>query len=256
MGRKWSDKMLRSLKDIQTYKIHAADGNIGSVHSFLFDEMNWIIRYLVVDIGGWLPGRKVLISPLEIKKADGEEKSLYIALTKKQIQESPDIDKDKPVSREKRLEIRKHNWPVYWEPTGMPSYIFTNLPPPEMQEEEKSRSNEEKGVSHIRSTKEVMGYHIGAKDGEIGHVDDFIVESETSWNVRYLVVDTKNWLPGKKVLISPQWVENISWTLRKVFVDLLRENIKNSPEFDPSEPVNREYENMLYDYYGRPKYWG
>ncbi len=86
-------------------------------------------------------------------------------------------------------------------------------------------------------------------------MDDFVAETETAWNIRYIVVDTRNWLPGRKVLVSPHWAHKISWALKKVFVDHMRDKIKSSPEFDPSEPVNRKYEDILYDYYGRPKYW-
>jgi hypothetical protein len=247
--------MLRSLKDIQTYKIHAADGDIGSVHSFLFDDQDWIIRYLVVDLGRWLPGRKVLVSPKEIKRADGENKFLILALTKKEIEKSPDIEKDKPVYWEKELEVQQYGWPVYWEPSGMPSYMFANPPSPKNEEEKEPNVHEKKDTSHLRSTKEVIGYRIGARDGEIGHVEDFIVENQDPWKIRYIVVDTRKWLLGRKVLISPQWAEVISWAFKTVFVDLSQENIKNSPHFDPSEPVNRDYENKLYDYYGRRKYW-
>jgi hypothetical protein len=108
---------------------------------------------------------------------------------------------------------------------------------------------------HLRSTREVIGYHIQARDGEIGHVDDFIVDDE-NWIIRYLIVDTRNWLPGRKVLVAPAWVEEINWVERKIQIDLSRNTIKNSPEFDPRTPINREYENQLYDYYGRPYYWG
>ena len=104
------------------------------------------------------------------------------------------------------------------------------------------------------STKEVSGYHIHAFDGSIGHVDDFIVDDE-SWVIRFLVVDTKNWLPGRKVLIAPLWVDAIDWESRQVRVDMTMEAVKNAPEFDPEAPINREYEERLYDYHGRPKYW-
>ena len=99
-----------------------------------------------------------------------------------------------------------------------------------------------------------MGYYIKTTDGEVGHVDDLIVDDET-WGFRYMVVDTRNWLPGRKVLISVEWIESVSWLENEVQVDVASEAIKNSPEFDPSQPVNREYEMVLYDYYGRPKYW-
>ena len=113
----------------------------------------------------------------------------------------------------------------------------------------------ETGDPHLRSAREVAGYHIQASDGSIGHVEDFIVDDAT-WDLCYLVVDTGNWLPGRKVLISPQWVvEPISWIESTVNVVLTREQVKESPVFDPTAPVNREYETRLYDYYGRPTYW-
>ena len=106
----------------------------------------------------------------------------------------------------------------------------------------------------MRSIDEVTGYYMQAPDGEVGYLDDFIVDDK-NWTIRYIVLDTRKWLPGKKVLISPQWINRISWSDGKVFLDLDRESIKESPEYDPSLPVNRQYEERLYDFYGRPKYW-
>jgi hypothetical protein len=107
---------------------------------------------------------------------------------------------------------------------------------------------------HLRSAEEVRGYHIQATDHEIGHVEDYIVD-DVSWSIRYMVVDTRNWLPGKKVIISPSWIGFVDWCNRSVEVLLTREEVKESPEYDPLTPVNREYEVRLYDFYGRPKYW-
>jgi len=113
----------------------------------------------------------------------------------------------------------------------------------------------EDGDPHLRSAGEVTGYRLQARDGEIGHVKDFIVD-DRAWNIRYMVVDTRNWLPGsRKVLISPDWITSIDWLERKVAVDLNVKEIKESPEYDPSAPVNREYEARLYNFYGQPKYW-
>jgi hypothetical protein len=100
----------------------------------------------------------------------------------------------------------------------------------------------------------VTGYHIEAVDGEIGHVAGFLMDDE-NWATRYLEVSTRNWWPGKKVLISPGWVEKVSWTEAKVYVALSRESIRNAPEYDDSMPVTREYENRLHLHYGRPPYW-
>jgi hypothetical protein len=117
------------------------------------------------------------------------------------------------------------------------------------------KRQEEEGNPHLRSSREVIGYYIRALDGEIGHVEDFIVEDET-WVIRYVVVDTKNWLPwGKNVIVSPSWIERVDWADERVIVDLKKDIIEKSPDFDASKPVNREYEVRLYDYYGRPVYW-
>jgi hypothetical protein len=123
-----------------------------------------------------------------------------------------------------------------------------------VQAQARAASAQQEKEHHLRSTREVIGYHIQARDGEIGHVEDFIADDQT-WAIQYMVVDTRNWLPGRKVLIAPAWIEKVDWLERLVHVDLLRETIQNSPEFDPSAPVNRAYEVRLYDYYGRPKYW-
>jgi hypothetical protein len=113
---------------------------------------------------------------------------------------------------------------------------------------------EQQGDPHLQSTREVIDYYIEARDGDIGHVEDFIIDDE-AWAIRYLVVNTRNWWPGKKVLVAPQWISEIRWGDAQVHVDMTREHIKDSPEFDPAAPVNRAYEERLFDYYGRPKYW-
>ena len=172
-------------------------------------------------------------------------------LTKDQIKQSPDMSTDIPVSRQEEIKLHEHyTWVPYWAapPPGV-------APPVELLKDEKEEKIElQHADPHLRSVREVTGYHIQASDGEIGHVEEFIVDDE-DWFIRYMVIDTRNWLPGRKVLVSPGWIDQISWRESKVFVDLPKELIKKSPEYDPSAPVNREYEERLYDFYGRPKYW-
>jgi uncharacterized protein YrrD len=247
--------MLRSIKSLEGYKIQATDGALGKVNEFYFDDETWTIRYLVVDTGTWLSGRKVLISPLcTMDTPDWKLQRFPVNLTKDQVKESPDIDVDKPVSRQHQIDLHKYyGWPVYWPlvtPTGVP--LVTPLP--SQIEKEKAAATEEKGDPHLRSTEEVTGYTIHATDGEIGHVKDFIADDK-SWVIRYMVVDTGHWLPGRKVLIAPAWITKISWSDDRVNVDLSRESVKDSPRYDPSAPINQEYEIQLYDFYGRPKYW-
>jgi hypothetical protein len=253
--------MLRSLKELRGYTIHATDGDIGKAQDFYFDDEDWVLRYLVVDTGGWLSGRRVLISPVALGQPDWEAHRFPVRLTKAQVENSPDIDTDKPVSRQQESTLHAYyRWPMYWAHShsplisaGTPLVMPPEVLHPETAEEETSEE-EDRGDAHLRSSREVMGYDIHARDGEIGHVEDLIVDDST-WDIRYLVVATRNMLPGKKVLVSPQWIERVSWEASEVYMDLAQESIRRHPEYDPSEPVNRAYEERLYDFHGRPKYW-
>ena len=251
--------MLLSINDLHGYPIHATDGEIGTVDEFYFDTETWTIRYLVVDTGNWLPGRRVLISPISISGIDQTTKTFSARLTKEQVKNSPDIDTHKPVSRQHEMEYFNYfASPYYWYGGGLwgagfyPGALTTAAalgavsaaePPPAA----------DKADSHLRSTKVVLHYHIAALDGEIGHGNNFIMDDET-WAIRYLVVDPKNWWPGKHVLVSPRWIERVSWEESKVFVDLSREMIKRSPEYTP-ESLDREYETELHQHYSRRGYW-
>lgn len=239
--------MLRSIDELIGYTIEARDGDIGKVSDFLFDDEKWVIRYLVANTGNWLVGRKVLISPAAFYgKPRWENEKFPLVITKQMVEESPDISKDEPVSRRKEAGIvAYYHWPIYWYPVVQKGTGG---------EGKHEAQDEESGDSHLRSVWEVEGYHIEARDGSIGHVADFIIDDER-WEIMYLVIDTRNVLPGRKVLVSRLWIHEVSWVGSKVAVDLTKEAIKKSPEFDPSAPVNREYEEVLYDYYGRPKYW-
>ncbi|MGA1839439.1 MAG: PRC-barrel domain containing protein [bacterium] len=244
--------MLLSLKELIGYKVKGRDSGIGRVEQFYFDYMKWIIRYLLVNTSDWLPGKHVLISPASFSGHPVWHSKIFNAdLTKEIVKGAPAIDIYKPVSREKEFKLVKyHNWPVYWE-VNMQDFIPPIIMP---TEEEDSISEKDLADSHLQGTNKVIGFHIHALDGEIGHIEDFIVE-DIKWAIRYMVVNTQNWLPENKVLVAPQWARSISWEKSKIYMNHSKEEIKNSPEYDPSEPVNREYEEVLHDYYGRPKYW-
>jgi len=234
------------------------DGDMGKVHTFYFDDQNWTIRYLVVETGNWLLERQVLISPVALGYPNWEGQMLPVKLTKQQVEDSPPVSRDKPVSRQMETDLHTYyDWPAYWRPhgpaTGLGAWAAAHMVAEQAQEDSADEAEQEDDP-HLRSTREITGYHIEVLDGEMGHVEDFIVDDET-WILRYMVVDTHNLLPGKNVLIAPLWVEQVNWAESKVHLNLERENIANSPGVDLSSPVNREYETRLYDYYGRPKYW-
>jgi len=250
--------MLRSMKDLVDYVIKAQDGEIGRCRDFLFDDAEWTVRYMVADTRRWIPGRKVLIPPHALGKAEWGADLFNVRLSKQQIKSSPGLETDEPVSREREREIALHfGWDPYWVRTGFPG--AASIPPigttrPEKDATASVVEEEMSNAGELRSMEEVAGYHVEANDGEIGHVEDFIIDDDT-WTVRYVVVDTRNILPGKKVLIAPRWVDTINWPGQRIRVDQPRERIRNAPAYNPGAPVNREQETRLYDYYGRPAYW-
>jgi hypothetical protein len=242
--------MLRSLKSLHGYQIEATDGLVGKVHDFYFHDDNWSIRYLVVDTGHWLVGRKVLLVPAVLGQPDWVRRAFPVSLTRSQVKESPDIDTDKPVSRQQETDLHQHyGWPLYWmEPAPGIWPPFVNGPSPQELAE---ASHQTKGDPYLRSAREVGHYDVHAGDGQIGEVDDFIVD-DAFWVLRYMVVDTGE---RRKVLISPKWLGHVDYGKGEVTVSLTRDSIRRCPEFHPNDLVNREYEERLYDYYGRPGYW-
>jgi hypothetical protein len=104
---------------------------------------------------------------------------------------------------------------------------------------------------HLRSTGAVRGYHIHAVDGEIGHIVDFLIEDE-SWAIRYIVVTTRNWWPGKHILIAIEWIDRVSWNESRIFVSLTRDEIRKSPEYLASTFPSKDYEQELHAHYHRP----
>jgi len=245
--------MLNKAKTLKGYTLKGLDGEIGKVKEFYFDDQHWTIRYLVADTGNWLTGRQVLISPHALRTVIREDQQIAIDLTKKQIEDSPSLDSDKPVSRQfEENYYEYYRWPMYWGGQymwGAYPYIVRGS-----DKWKECTQDKKKYDHHLRSTHDVSGHHIQAADGEIGHVDDFIIDDET-WAIRYLVVDTRNWWPGKKVLISPRWIERVSWSELKVFVNLRRETIKQSPEYTEESQLTRDYETGLHRHYSRQGYW-
>ena len=245
--------MLIKAKALKGHRLHSLDGDIGKVDEFYFDDRHWTIRYLVADTGNWLTGTQVLISPYALVVVETDEQKIAVNLTRKQIEDSPSLASDKPVSRQFEADYYAYyGWPVYWGGPYMWGYYPLIVRDPTGCRE--SSHPHKEWDPHLRSTHEVSGYHIQAEDGEIGHIEDFVIDDET-WAIRYLIVDTRNWWPGKKVLVSPQWIEDVSWSDSKVFINLSHEAIKQSPEYTDASLLTRDYETGLHKHYNRNGYW-
>jgi sporulation protein YlmC with PRC-barrel domain len=245
--------MLYKAKTLKGYKLASLDGEIGTIKEFYFDDRHWAVRYLVANTGNWLLDRQVLISPHALNAVNNGGQYISVDLTKKQIEESPSLDSHKPVSRQFEMSYYGHyGWPMYWAGSsmwGVYAYIVHDR-----DISRKPTKDEKAWDPHLRSTHEVSEYHIQATDGEIGHVEDFVIDDET-WAIRYLIIGTQNWWPGKKVLVSPQWIERVSWDESKIFLNLTRETIKQSPEYTEESLLTRDYEIGLHRHYNRQGYW-
>lgn len=241
--------MLSSTSELLDYELRTIDGETGHVADFLFDDHQQIVRYIVVRTGGWLSGQETLISPVSIRNTDPDQRILETVLTRQAIQEAPGIDSHRPVSRryESQL-VAYYNWPSYWTPVATP--IMTNHGPAITEEPTADAERD----ANLRSVAEIQNYSIDCIDGSIGHVEHLMLDTDT-WVIRYLVIDTRKWLPGRKVIVSFDWLRQIHWEDRTVFVDLKRQQIETAPAFDPDSQVTREYEKQLHDWYGRRSYW-
>lgn len=245
--------MMIKTEALAGYALRGRDGEIGTVVEFYFDDRHWAIRYLVANTGTWLTNKLVLLSPYALGDIDTDDKHISVNLTKKQIEESPSLNTDKPVSRQFEQDYYAYyGWPMYWSGRSMWGNFPNIVRDPALWRvpaDAKDAWN-----PHLRSMKEVSGYSIHTTDGEIGHVDGFIIDTET-WAIRYFIIDTKNWWPGKHVIIAPQWIDRISWGESTVFVNLSCDSIRQSPEYMENALLTREHEVSLHRHYNLKGYW-
>jgi hypothetical protein len=260
--------MLNKASGLIGSSIAAKDGDIGSVSDLLFDDEHWWVRWLVVDTGTWLPGRQVLLPSSQLGDVLPAARGISVDLTRDQVESSPDVDTQQPVSRQMEALMYDHYGSSPYWPTrgglgapmaGYPGYIPPAgygyvAPAPAPVAERVGYEPRRSGDPHLRSVNEVTRYYVEGSDHEVGHVEDFLVDSD-DWAVRYLIVDTKNWFPGKHVLVAPSWVEAIDWGARTMRMSHTRDEIKNAPEYDPTRMIERAYESRLHRHYGRSEYW-
>lgn len=245
--------MLIKAKTLKGYKLDSLDGEIGKIREFYFDDRHWTVRYLIANTGNWLGDRMVLISPYALGSVSKEKQQIAVNLTNKQIEGSPALGTDKPVSKQfEQTFSGYYGWPAYWNGP------YAWGPRENLLRDHahwlETTSLEESWDPCLRSTDEVGSYHIKATDGEVGHVDDFIIDDET-WAIRYLVIDTRNWWPGRKVIIAPKWIGHVDWSKAEIAFNISREAIKDAPEYTGASLLTRDYETRLHRHYDRKGYW-
>ena len=248
--------MLRRLNDLEHWAVLSSDGDdLGTIQDFYFDDERWTVRYVVVKTGRWLTGRTVLLSPLSLDRVHWEQAVVRFALTREHIESAPDADVAMPLSRRWEAAYAGHYAiPYYWSGTG----IWGDWPTPveaRLAVREPAPAPSGTDAEHLRSARVVTGFHLLAIDGEIGHVDDFLVDDGT-WTIRYLLIDTSNWIGGRAVLMPPERVPQIEWPTRLLHVDLTREEVTNSREYDPAADIAGVYRIDLAHAENRPvRHW-
>lgn len=242
--------MLWNLDTLRGYSVRATDDTLGRVRDVLFDDQTFQVRYVTVDTGPWLFGRTVLLVPSVIGQPDAERRELAVRLSREQVKNSPPIEAGKPVERRLEEELHAHyGWDPYWAGAGAlgvpaigPELLAAELNVPR-------GATLAPGDPHLRSGRAIEGYGVAAADGDLGSVDSFLIDLK-AWRVRYLVVDTGNWLPGRKVLVALGWVRDFDWSNCHVAVALPRERIAQSPEYDAAYPVDEAAERRFEGWYG------
>jgi uncharacterized protein YrrD len=245
--------MLRSLLNLRGESLLSSDGaEIGTCKDMLFDDFKWTTRYLDIDTGGWLSEQRVLISPISLKEFDVDSKVIPSYLTKKEIQAAPPLQSDAPVSKQWEASYYSfYGWPYY--SSGIQTWGMAAFPSEIYQAQPVNSVNVEKDPN-LRSAIEVKGYKISAKDEEFGAVKDFIFDDE-SWSIRYLVIDTRRWLPGgEEVLISTSWVNSIDWREGHIKVQTTKDKVKAAPIYTEEILLDKKYESMLHKFHGQPTY--
>ena len=264
---------MRKLADLEGYAIGATDGVIGEVTDFLLDDEAWVVRYLVVYTGTWLSNRRVLISPIAIGEPAWGDRVLRVPMSREQVRNSPDVNTDKPVSRQYELGYFDYYgyYPYYWGFSGLwaagdnPGALRSRFSEGKTDVEPNTVAADRARIvleadqhrnddPHLRSANTLKHYHVHASDGEIGHVQGMLLD-ETTWAIRYLIVNTSNWWLGHEVLIAPQWIKAVSWSERSVSINLTRDAIKASPPYDSTDTLHRDAESRLYNHYQRQAYW-
>lgn len=241
--------MLQSAKELRSTRLQAIDGEIGPLDDLFFDDFEWKVRYLVANTGNWLSGRRILLSPLAMTGAPDANSHIHMNLTTRQIEHSPRVDEAKPVSRQQEIDLHTYyGWNYYGFGPGVGG-MYSGAPAGRPEQDDGTHAED----PHLRSAEEVAGYRISATDEELGHVEDFIVD-DTTWQIRYMVVDTAPLWFGKKVLLSPLWIQQVDWSNRRVKVSLPAAEIKEAPEWDGLTPLDPDYDDKLFVHYSRSTY--
>ncbi|MFB5661290.1 PRC-barrel domain-containing protein [Alteribacillus sp. HJP-4] len=238
--------MLLSGKSLARYSVEATNGSIGRIEDFYFDDNSMVIRYLVVNTNPWIPGEKKLLSPISVDRIDPVENKISVDLTKEQIQNAPPMETKLPVSRQQEREFYDYyDYGFYW-PAISDSGWWGGAPfARDLVKLAKNEENKEDTADenpNLRSVREIIGeftgYDIVAINEQVGHADNILIKNE-SWDIQYVITDTRKLLPGDHVIPSKA-IRNIDWIQEKIEVAMTKDEIQEAPKYDPKKFTSDE----------------
>ena len=213
--------MLASAKRLIGRDVFGSDDRIGMLCDLFFAERSGNVRYAVVKTGPWLGEREILLAPQSLDEPHADIPDLYTRLTRHLVEHSPSVDADLPINRVYEDHLHRHyGWSRYWgaSPADLSSSATIVL--------------DEEGVDpDLRGMRAVFGHHLHALDGELGHLDDLLIDT-VAWEVAFFVAKTRNWLPGRTVLLPRESVMQVRWDAKEVTLALTRDEIKKAPAFE------------------------
>jgi hypothetical protein len=251
-------------------QVRASDGDVGAVKDFLFDDETWKVRWMAVDTSHWLPGRRVFIHPsatapltLPPKPAlpmmsRGETLELTVNLTRAQIEAGPHTREDEPVTSDmEALLYDYYGWDPYWGATHFGAAALPNAESRIVGDAARRDTDAEilpvDGGDRLHSVVELKGYTVHALDGDIGHVENVLAD-DSNWEIRYLIIATRNWWPGKIVQLAPYAVKGIDWFGQRINMNVSREQVRSAPAWDPLALADEAREEELHRHFGWPGY--
>ena len=251
--------MLRPFASLRGCSLTASDGEIGTVYEFYFDDKRWTVRYLVVDIGSWLDAGLVLVSPEALAETDSDAGTIHVNLSKEEVRCAAAAESDSPVSLQEKETVQRREELALPTVTAARTQQGAFAPASRFTKDARdsaahsSSRNLRCGDPHLRSSGALTKrYAIRSQNGIIGTVDDFIVD-DREWRVNYFVIHVGGWLFGKRILLEPEWVKQISADEQEICVDLPRCAMKDAPRFNPFAPITQFDQQRLHYFYRRER---
>lgn len=233
--------MLWRVTDIQDYSVWAIDGDIGELDQFYLDVNRWMVRYLVVDTGAWLPRRKVLVPVIAVQTLD-QWGVFHLTLTRSQIRHCPPVDPTQPISRAaEQAYIHHYGLPLDWGGSIEPASATEPL----------QLATDTNNAPYLLSTRELAGLRLQSPAEVLGHVEDCLVDDQ-SWSAPYLRISAGHWLPGKTALLPTARLGEVDLERKRIHTQLTRDQICNAPDVDPLAPPSGEAIEVLDRYYQLP----